>query len=85
MIALALAPDRTNAGPYFVRFREVPYEGVRRGEFIVRERPLVLRQMPPGEPVQKALEELGYIVLVRAGQGELLAPGPLTSEGRPFF
>jgi len=74
MVALSLAPDRTNSDPYFVRFQHLPYDEAARARFILRERPLILRERPEGDLVRQAMEEVGYVQLTKWQSSELLAP-----------
>jgi hypothetical protein len=74
MVALSLAPDRTNSDPYFVRFQHLPYDDAERARFILRARPLILRELPEGDLVREAMEQVGYVQLTKWQSSELLAP-----------
>jgi hypothetical protein len=74
-VALTMAPDLTNGDVRFFKALDVlPYDGLRRAQYVRDRRPLVLRQVEPGEPVQQALEQIGYVPLVKLKLGVLLAP-----------
>lgn len=93
MVAAALAPDLSNSGPYFAHFRGagtrrrieqlVPYDGAQRARFILRERPLIFSEQPPGELVRQAMELVGYEPLLKLPQAVLLAPREPAAGDRP--
>jgi hypothetical protein len=74
VVMLGLAPDRTNVDPYFMRYRGIPYDAELRAAYIIRERPLVFREMQDSAPVDKAMKAVGYVPLARYWNGILLAP-----------
>ena len=82
-VALAMAPDLTNGDPRFYCDPLLPYDGARRAQFILDQRPLVFRQYTPGEPVRRALEQVGYVSLLKLRSGELLAPPDVPADVNP--